>query len=73
MANIQMTDRNPSNLGIVKPVNPTTAEELLAPFDELSDEDLQYCFGGRQMALDACTTTTTTSPNGTTTTTTTCG
>jgi len=56
---------------MVNSVNPTAAEELSAPFDELSDEDLQYCVGGKIMA-DACTTTTTTS-NGTTTTTTTCG
>jgi len=44
MANIQMTDRNPSDLGIMEEVEELTSEELLD--EELTDEELQAIDGG---------------------------
>jgi hypothetical protein len=77
MAHIQMSDCNPSDFGIIEPVNPTIAGGLFAQcdeLDELSDEDLQYFVGGT-LSLSAddgvvcvTTTTTTTTSDGTTTT-----
>jgi hypothetical protein len=56
---------------MVESINLITAEQLPAQFDELSDEDLQSCVGGRQLDdITICTTTTTTTSDGTTTTTT---
>lgn len=46
MAQIHVTDLDPSDSRFAEPVNPTTAEELLPQFDELSDEELQYIVGG---------------------------
>jgi bacteriocin-like protein len=44
MDNIQMTDRNPSDLGIMEEVEELTSEELLD--EELTDEELQAIDGG---------------------------
>ena len=44
MANIQMTDRNPSDLGIMEEVEELTSEELTS--EELTDEELQAIDGG---------------------------
>jgi bacteriocin-like protein len=44
MANIQMTDRNPSDLEIMEEVEELTSEELLD--EELTDEELQAIDGG---------------------------
>jgi len=56
---------------VVESINFITAEQLPAQFDELSDEDLQYCVGGRALAeTTICETTTITVKDGTTTTTT---
>jgi bacteriocin-like protein len=44
MDNIQMTDRNPSDLGIMEEVEEVTSEELLD--EELTDEELQAIDGG---------------------------
>jgi lactobin A/cerein 7B family class IIb bacteriocin len=49
MANIQMTDRNPSDLGIMEEVEELTSEELLD--EELTDEELQAIDGGGLGAL----------------------
>jgi bacteriocin-like protein len=44
MDNIQMTDRNPSDLGIMEEVEELTSEELTS--EELTDEELQAIDGG---------------------------
>jgi bacteriocin-like protein len=44
MAHIQMTDSNPSDLGIMEEVEELTSEELLD--EELTDEELQAIDGG---------------------------
>jgi bacteriocin-like protein len=44
MANIEMTDRNPSDLGIMEEVQKLTSEELLD--EKLTDEELQAIDGG---------------------------
>ena len=44
MANIQMTDRNPSDLGFMEEVEELTSEELLD--EELTDEELLAINGG---------------------------
>ena len=49
MDNIQMTDRNPSNLGIIEEVEELTSEEVLD--EELTDEELSAVDGGGIGAL----------------------
>ena len=49
MDNIQMTDRNPSDLGIMEEVEELTSEELTS--EELTDEELQAIDGGVVGAL----------------------
>jgi lactobin A/cerein 7B family class IIb bacteriocin len=49
MAHIQMTDRNPSDLGIMEEVEELTSEELLD--EELTHEELQAIDGGGLGAL----------------------
>jgi bacteriocin-like protein len=44
MANIQRTDHNPSELGIMEEVEELTSEELLD--EELTDEELSSIDGG---------------------------
>jgi len=44
MANIQMTDRNPSELGIMEEVEELTSEELLD--EELTNKELEAINGG---------------------------
>ena len=44
MDNIQMTDHNPSDLGIMEEVEELTSEELTS--EELTDEELQAIDGG---------------------------
>jgi bacteriocin-like protein len=49
MGNIQMTDRNPSDLGIMEEVEELTSEELTSEeltSEELTDEELQAIDGG---------------------------
>jgi bacteriocin-like protein len=53
MANIQRTDRNPSDLGIMEDVEELTSEELLD--EELTDEELQAIDGGGLGALGGAT------------------
>ena len=44
MDNIQMTDRNPSDLGIMEELEELTSEEVLD--EELTEEELQAIDGG---------------------------
>jgi len=53
MAHIQMTDRNPSDLGIMEEVEKLTSEELLD--EELTDEELLAINGGGLGALGGAT------------------
>ena len=49
MDNIQMTDRNPSDLGIMEELEELTSEEVLD--EELTDEELSAIDGGAVGAL----------------------
>jgi hypothetical protein len=54
MANIQMTDSNPSDLGIMEEVEELTSEEVLD--EELTDEELSAVDGGGIGALGSAVT-----------------